>query len=83
MFFYHIWGHKEEKIGYNIARIHLYADFEEKVNRMYKDYLNAAKKANPHFDEDSDIILETKKAPRDKCPEWWKISVEPCERHSQ
>ena len=40
-------------------------------------------KTHVYFDAASDILVETNKALGDKCPVCWKISVEPCERHSQ
>ena len=38
---------------------------------------------NYNDDEQSDILVETKKASGNKCPICWKISVDPCERHPQ
>ena len=69
-------------------------DFEKlkiKLNEKYKDIISKidlselciVSKTQINFDEGSDILVETKKALGDKCPVCWKISVEPCERHSQ
>jgi cytidylate kinase len=43
-----------EEEGFLVAKINLYADFDEKVKRMHNDYIKHAKKVNPHFDEDSE-----------------------------
>ena len=34
-----------------------------------------------NFDNQSDILVETKKASGNKCSVCWKIRVDPCERH--
>ncbi len=43
-----------EQEGFLVAKVNLYADFEEKVRRMHNDYIKHAKRVNPHFNEDSD-----------------------------
>ena len=47
-----------QDIGYKVVKINLYADFEEKVKRMYQEYIKNAKKTNPHFDESSSEATE-------------------------
>ena len=39
-------------------------------------------KAEIFYKEDSEIIIETNKAEGSKCPVCWKISLDPCSRHS-
>ena len=38
-------------------------------------------KAVVNFDNQSDILVETKKASGNKCSVCWKIREDPCERH--
>ena len=38
-------------------------------------------KAEISFDDQSDIIVSTQKAPGKKCKVCWKIRIDPCERH--
>ncbi len=69
----------------------LEAELILKLNNKFKDILTnidlselcIVSKADIVFDDKSDIVVETKKALGDKCPICWKISVEPCAKHSQ
>ena len=81
----------EEKRANKEIGSSLEAELKIKLNEKYKDIISKidlselciVSKTQIHFDEGSDILVETKKALGDKCPVCWKISVEPCERHSQ
>ncbi|MDA9698284.1 isoleucine--tRNA ligase [Candidatus Pelagibacter sp.] len=81
----------EEKRASKEIGSSLEADLNIKLNEKYKDILGGidlselciVSKTNINFDRQSDIFVETKKASGNKCPVCWKISVEPCERHSQ
>ncbi len=81
----------EEKRANKEIGSSLEAELKIKLNEKYKDIISKidlselciVSKTQINFDEGSDILVETKKAPGDKCPVCWKISVEPCERHSQ
>ncbi len=80
----------EEKRASKEIGSSLEADLNIKLNEKYKDILGGidlselciVSKTNINFDRQSDIFVETKKASGNKCPVCWKISVEPCERHS-
>ena len=69
----------------------LEAELKIKINNKYKEILSnidiselcIVSKNDITFDEQSDILVETKKASGNKCPICWKISVDPCERHPQ
>ncbi len=81
----------EEKRASKEIGSSLEAELNIKLNDKYKDIITnidlselcIVSKTDVYFDEVSDILVETKKASGDKCPVCWKISVEPCERHSQ
>ena len=81
----------EEKRANKEIGSSLEAELKIKLNEKYKDIISKidlselciVSKTQINFDEGSDILVETKKAPGDKCPVCWKISVEPCERHPQ
>ena len=81
----------EEKRANKEIGSSLEAELKIKLNEKYKDIISKidlselciVSKTQINFDEGSDIQVETKKAPGEKCPVCWKISVEPCERHSQ
>ena len=65
----------------------LYLKLNSKLKSIVKDVdfseLCITSKANVSFDENADIIAEARKASGDKCPVCWKISLEPCKRHSK
>ncbi len=81
----------EEKRASKEIGSSLEAELNIKLNGKYKDKITnidlselcIVSKTHVYFDEASDILVETNKALGDKCPVCWKISVEPCERHSQ
>ena len=81
----------EEKRANKEIGSSLEAELKIKLNEKYKDIISKidlselciVSKTQINFDEGSDIQVETKKAPGDKCPVCWKISVEPCKRHPQ
>ncbi len=81
----------EEKRASKEIGSSLEAELNIRLNDKYKDVITnidlselcIVSKTEVYFDEESDILVETKKASGDKCPVCWKISVEPCERHSQ
>jgi len=81
----------EEKRASKEIGSSLEAELNIKLNEKYKDMITnidlselcIVSKTHLYFDEASDILVETNKALGDKCPVCWKISVEPCERHSQ
>ena len=81
----------EEKRAKKEIGSSLEAELKIKLNVKYKNIITnndlselcIVSKADVFFDEVSDILVETKKASGDKCPVCWKISVEPCEKHSK
>ena len=81
----------EEKRASKEIGSSLEAELNIKLNEKYKDVITnidlselcIVSKTHIYFDEVSDILVETNKALGDKCPVCWKISVEPCEKHSQ
>ncbi len=81
----------EEKRASKEIGSSLEAELNIKLNEKYKDTITnidlselcIVSKTHVYFDDASDILVETNKALGDKCPVCWKISVEPCERHSQ
>ncbi len=81
----------EEKRASKEIGSSLEAELNIKLNEKYKEMITnidlselcIVSKTLVYFDEVSDILVETNKALGDKCPVCWKISVEPCERHSQ
>ena len=80
----------EEKRASKEIGSSLEADLKIKLNEKYKGIITnidlselcIVSKINISFDKQSDILVETKKALGEKCPVCWKISTEPCERHS-
>ena len=81
----------EEKRASKEIGSSLEAELKIKLNEKYKDIITnidlselcIVSKIDVSFDEVSDISVEAKKVTGDKCPVCWKISVDPCERHSQ
>ena len=67
----------------------LEADLKIQLNEKYKDIVGSmdlselciVSKANVNFDNQLDILVETKKASGNKCSVCWKIRKDPCERH--
>ena len=59
--------------------------FNNKFKQIVKDIdlseLCITSKAEISFDDQSDIIVSTQKAPGKKCKVCWKIRIDPCERH--
>ncbi len=81
----------EEKRASKEIGSSLEAELKIKLNSKYKEIITnidlselcITSKTDISFDDQSDISVETKKALGDKCPVCWKISVEPCKRHSK
>ena len=81
----------EEKRASKEIGSSLEAELKIKLNSKYKEIIKnidlselcITSKTDINFDDKSDVSVETKKALGDKCPVCWKISVEPCERHSK
>ena len=81
----------EEKRASKVIGSSLEAELRIKINKKYKNILSnidlselcIVSKNEIIFHENSDILVETKKVNGNKCPVCWKISVEPCKRHSQ
>ena len=81
----------EEKRASKEIGSSLEAELKIKLNSKYKEIITnidlselcITSKVDISFDDQSDISVETKKAQGDKCPVCWKISVEPCKRHSK
>ena len=81
----------EEKRASKEIGSSLEAELKIKLNEKYKDIITnidlselcIVSKIDVNFGEVTDISVEAKKASGDKCPVCWKISLEPCERHSQ
>ena len=67
----------------------LEADLNIQLNQKYKDIIGnmdlselcIVSEANVNFDNQLDILVETKKASGNKCSVCWKIRKDPCERH--
>ena len=80
----------EEKRASKVIGSSLEAKLEISLNEKYKDLINdidfselcITSKAKVIFDEKVDIEIRTIKASGNKCPVCWKISDEPCIRHS-
>ena len=80
----------EEKRASKEIGSSLEADLKIKLNEKYKKIVTnidlselcIVSKTDINFDKQSDILVETKKALGQKCPVCWKISIEPCKRHS-
>ena len=81
----------EEKRANKEIGSSLEAELNVKLNRKLQEVVKnidlselcITSKANITFDDKSEILVETKKASGNKCPVCWKISIEPCERHSK
>ena len=79
----------EEKRATKEIGSSLEANLNIKLNEKYKEIVGdidlselcIVSKTDINFDKQSDILVETNKAPGNKCPVCWKISVDPCERH--
>ncbi len=81
----------EEKRASKEIGSSLEAELKIKLNSRYKEIITnidlselcITSKTDINFDDELDISVETKKAIGDKCQVCWKISVEPCKRHSK
>ncbi len=79
----------EEKRASKEIGSSLEADLNIQLNEKYKEIvadmdlseLCIVSKTVINFDNQSDILVETKKASGNKCSVCWKIRVDPCERH--
>ena len=79
----------EEKRASKEIGSSLEADLSIQLNKKYKDIVGnidlselcIVSKTNVNFDNELDILVETKKASGNKCPVCWKITKDPCERH--
>jgi isoleucyl-tRNA synthetase len=80
----------EEKRSLKEIGSSLEANIEIKLNKEYFEIsknidfseLCITSKASIIESSDKNIIVETTKAKGSKCPVCWKISIEPCKRHS-
>ena len=80
----------EEKRASKEIGSSLEADLTIRLNKKYKEIVSnidmselcIVSKTNINFHDKSDILIETKKALGNKCQVCWKLSVDPCERHS-
>ena len=80
---------EEKRASKNIGSS-LEAELEIKLNNKFKEIVNnidlselcITSKAEINFDDQSDVRVVTQKASGQKCPVCWKISPDPCERHS-
>jgi len=80
----------EEKRSSKVIGSSLEADIEIKLKKEYLEIsknidfseLCITSKASITESFDKDITVETKKAEGNKCPVCWKISIDPCKRHS-
>ncbi len=61
--------------------IHLNEKYKEIVGDMDLSELCIVSKTVVNFNNQSDILVETKKASGNKCSVCWKIREDPCERH--
>ena len=81
----------EEQRAKKIIGSSLEAELNVKLNSKYQQTLKnvdlaelcITSRVNILFNEVDDIFVETKKAPGEKCPVCWKISIDPCSRHQQ
>ncbi len=81
----------EEKRASKEIGSSLEANLDINLNEKYKEIVEdidlselcIVSKANINFNKQSDILVKTKKALGNKCPVCWKISIDPCERHSK
>ena len=79
----------EEKRASKEIGSSLEADLEIRLNKKFEDIISnidltelcIVSKVNINFDDQSDILVETKKASGNKCAVCWKIRRDPCERH--
>jgi len=81
----------EEQRAKKIIGSSLEAELDVKLNSKYQQTLRnvdltelcITSRVNILFNEVDDIFVKTKKAPGEKCPVCWKISIDPCSRHQQ
>ncbi len=79
----------EEKRASKEIGSSLEADLNIQLNEKYKEIVGdmdlselcIVSKTVVNFDNQSDILVETKKASGNKCSVCWKIREDPCERH--
>ena len=79
----------EEKRASKEIGSSLEADLNIQLNEKYKEIVGdmdlselcIVSKIVVNFDNQSDILVETKKASGNKCSVCWKIREDPCERH--
>ncbi len=79
----------EEKRASKEIGSSLEANLDVKLNEKYKQIVKdidlselcIVSKSDINFDNQSDILVETKKASGNKCAVCWKIRKDPCERH--
>jgi len=79
----------EEKRASKEIGSSLEADLNIQLNEKYKEIVEdmdlselcIVSKAVVNFDNQSDILVVTKKASGNKCSVCWKIREDPCERH--
>ena len=81
----------EEKRASKEIGSSLEADLNIKVDKKFQDLFKEidfseiciTSKANIVYEEDLDVIVETRKMKGKKCPICWKISSEACPRHPE
>ncbi len=81
----------EEKRASKEIGSSLEAEIKVKLNTKYKEIIKdvdlselcITSRADIIFEDQIEIEVEAKKAAGNKCPVCWKISVEPCVRHSK
>ena len=79
----------EEKRASKEIGSSLEAELQLKLNSKFKKILKdvdlselcITSKAEINFDDQTEVIVVTRKASGQKCPVCWKINVDPCERH--
>ena len=80
----------EEKRASKEIGSSLEAELQVKLNGKFTDIVNGidlaelciTSRVDVNFDNQEDITVVTKKASGKKCPVCWKISPDPCERHT-
>ena len=63
-------------------KIKLNNKFREIVNNLDLSELCITSKVEINFDDKNDVTVVAQKASGKKCPVCWKISPDPCERHT-
>ena len=63
-------------------RVTLNNDYKKIISNIDLSELCITSKAEIFYDDKVDIVAESKKTLGEKCPVCWKISLEPCARHS-